>query len=120
VCLDVQLRAPASGLLNRVASNDTRLWKIEAWQWILRQALGLPDFQPSWFILPAIMRFTISTPEVLKVLQLRQKGLRELRGYSIRTVAMRAQLSDQTVKAARRGNRIRKSTAAKLKKALQG
>ena len=57
------------------AGGDTPLWVMEAWGWILRTALGLPNFEPSWFGLPAMMRFTISTPEVLKVLQSRQKGL---------------------------------------------
>lgn len=57
------------------ASGDTPLWVVEAWEWILREALGLPNADPTWFGLPAMMRFTISTPEVLKVLQARQKGL---------------------------------------------
>jgi hypothetical protein len=57
------------------ADSDTPIWVKEAWEWILREALGLSNTEPSWFNLPAMMRFTISTPEVLKVLQERQKGL---------------------------------------------
>ncbi|MGH2508091.1 MAG: hypothetical protein ACRDHZ_11905, partial [Ktedonobacteraceae bacterium] len=60
-------RSPADG--------DTPLWVAEAWEWILREALGLPNTEPSWFSLPAMMRFTITTPEVFKVLQSRQEGL---------------------------------------------
>jgi hypothetical protein len=54
---------------------DTPLWVVEAWEWILREAFGLPNSEPSWFALPAMMRFTITTPEVLRVLQSHQKGL---------------------------------------------
>ena len=50
-------------------------WIVEAWDWILRQQLGLPANSPSWFSLPAMMRFTITTPAVLKVLQARQRNL---------------------------------------------
>jgi hypothetical protein len=57
------------------ASADTPIWIVEAWEWILREALGLPNSEPSWFPLPGMMRFTITTPEVLRVLQSRQKGL---------------------------------------------
>jgi hypothetical protein len=52
---------------------DVPLWVIEAWEWTLRKAAGLPCEIPSWFHLPAMMRFTITTPEVLKVLQARQQ-----------------------------------------------
>ena len=56
-------------------SDDTPIWVVEAWEWILREVFGLPNSEPSWFPLPAMMRFTITTPEVLRVLQSRQKGL---------------------------------------------
>jgi hypothetical protein len=58
-----------------IADDGTPLWVVAAWHWILREALGLPNTEPSWFGLPAMMRFTISTPEVLRVLQSRQKEL---------------------------------------------
>ena len=60
---------------DRDRKSDTPMWVIEAWEWILREALGLPNSEPSWFSLPAMMRFTITTPEVLRVLQERHKGL---------------------------------------------
>jgi hypothetical protein len=54
---------------------DAPVWVIEAWDWILRGALGLHKTDPDWFSLPAMMRFKITTPEVLKVLQARQVKL---------------------------------------------
>jgi len=74
------LKASAHGLgflypPKRGQTGDTPSWVIEAWEWILREALGMPNVEPAFFSLPAMMRFAISTPEVLKVLQARQKGL---------------------------------------------
>jgi len=57
------------------AAADAPLWVVEAWDWVLRETFGIPHDTPSWFQLPAMMRFTITTPEVLKVLQSRQKEL---------------------------------------------
>ncbi len=51
------------------------VWVVEAWDLIVRHALGLPCAEPTWFTLPAMMRVAITTPEVMKVLQLRQRGL---------------------------------------------
>jgi hypothetical protein len=59
----------------RGQTGDTPSWVVEAWEWILRKVLGTPTVEPVFFNLPAMMRFAISTPEVLKVLQARQKGL---------------------------------------------
>ena len=56
-------------------SADEPVWVVEAWEWILRPCFGLPQRAPLWFTLPAMMRFTITTPEVLKVLQARQRKL---------------------------------------------
>jgi hypothetical protein len=57
------------------SSADAPAWVVEAWEWILRKAAGLPCETPSWFDLPAMMRFTMTTPQVLKVLQSRQREL---------------------------------------------
>lgn len=54
---------------------DTPLWVIESWEWILRDALQLPNPSPPWFDLPAMMRYTITTSDVLVKLQERQKHL---------------------------------------------
>lgn len=50
------------------------VWVVEAWEWIIRRALGLPCTEPSWFALPAMMRIAVTTPEVMKALQARQNG----------------------------------------------
>jgi hypothetical protein len=57
------------------SSVDAPVWVVEGWDWILRGALELPRNEPAWFGLPAMMRFTITTPQVLKVLQARQREL---------------------------------------------
>jgi hypothetical protein len=31
------------------ADLDTPLWVVEAWEWILRETLGLINIEPSWF-----------------------------------------------------------------------
>lgn len=56
-------------------SIDAPIWIGEAWEWVLREELGLSQKQISWFELPAMMRFTVTTPQVLKVLQARQLDL---------------------------------------------
>jgi hypothetical protein len=66
------LFAPKPGYNNAA---DAPLWVVEGWEWILRGVLGLPQIHLPWFDVPAMMRFTITTPEVLKVLQARQSKL---------------------------------------------
>jgi hypothetical protein len=41
-------------------------WTFAAWEWLLRNALGLPSVEPSWFNRPAMMQIAMSTPHVLK------------------------------------------------------
>jgi hypothetical protein len=57
------------------ATVDAPVWIREAWEWILCECLAVPQRQFPWFELPAMMRFTITTPEVLKILQSRQVHL---------------------------------------------
>jgi len=40
-------------------------WVFEAWDWMLREALGLPRKIPTWLNVPAMMRIVLSTPFVL-------------------------------------------------------
>jgi hypothetical protein len=54
---------------------DAPEWVREAWEWILAIENGGQAEIPPWFDLPAMMRFTITTPKVLAVLQQRQRGL---------------------------------------------
>jgi hypothetical protein len=48
------------------ASEDEPEWTFEAWDCLLREALGLPRREPSWIDLPAMMRIVLSTPHVLQ------------------------------------------------------
>ena len=81
--LGIQVRkASAHGLGYLFAPNkeyddaaDAPTWIVEGWQWTLTGALGLPQIRLPWFDVPAMMRFTITTPEVLKVLQAHQSKL---------------------------------------------
>ena len=54
---------------------DAPEWIVELWQHILREAESLPTKPPSWSDHPAMMRITITTPEVLKPLLRLQKKL---------------------------------------------
>src|SRR5258706_2918143 len=66
------LYAPVPGFHQAV---DAPVWVIQAWEWILRQVIDRTADEPSWFDLPAMMRFAVTTPQVLKVLQARQSPL---------------------------------------------
>jgi len=46
-------------------SDEEPDWTFEAWDWLLRETLGLPRREPSWLDLPAMMRIVLSTPHVL-------------------------------------------------------
>jgi len=41
-------------------------WTFAAWDWLLRDALGLANTEPTWFNRPAMMQIRMSTPHVLK------------------------------------------------------
>jgi hypothetical protein len=66
------LYAPKAGFDEE---RDAPFWIVESWDWIIRKALNLPCVEPAWFDSPAMMRIVIRTPEVLKVLQERQRYL---------------------------------------------
>jgi hypothetical protein len=46
-------------------NNDGAGWIFEAWDWMLREELGLSRTAPQWLDLPAMMRIVLSTPHVL-------------------------------------------------------
>jgi len=50
----------------KTASQEEQDWTYEAWDGLLREALGLPRNPPSWHDLPAMMRIVLSTPHVLQ------------------------------------------------------
>jgi hypothetical protein len=39
---------------------------LEAWDWLLRKELGLRRKEPTWLSLPAMMRMTMSSPNVMR------------------------------------------------------
>jgi hypothetical protein len=47
---------------------DAPLWVYEMWDYIVRGFLGLPRKLPAWASLPQMMRFSVSTWNVLKML----------------------------------------------------
>jgi hypothetical protein len=66
------LYPPKSGFNEDADAPD---WIVELWEHVLREAESLPSQPPSWFSQPAMMRFTITTPEVLKPLQRLQHAM---------------------------------------------
>jgi hypothetical protein len=42
--------------------HETPQWIFEAWDWIVRGALGLKRTKPAWFDLPVMMKLTLTTP----------------------------------------------------------
>ena len=59
------LLPPKSGFDEKIGAPE---WVIELWEYILREAESIPVKFPAWFNQPAMMRFTITTPQVLKPL----------------------------------------------------
>ncbi len=73
---------------------EVHVWIRDAWDYILRGVLQLPRTEPDWFKLPALMRFTVNTLEVLKALQMRQASLpypKRVKPYSFGLLAITKQ-----------------------------
>jgi len=49
-------------------NKDAPLWVYEMWDYIVRGSLGLKRKRPAWASLPQMMRFSVSTWNVLKML----------------------------------------------------
>jgi hypothetical protein len=47
-------------------SADAPDWVVEAWDWLLRQELGLASREPIWLGLPAMMRMALTSPNVMR------------------------------------------------------
>ena len=45
---------------------DALKWVVEAWNWLLRNELGLPSQEPAWLDYPAMMRMTLTSPNVMR------------------------------------------------------
>jgi hypothetical protein len=48
---------------------------VDGWKWIPQEVMKREQEEPTWFSFSAVMRIAITTPEVLKPLQLRQGKL---------------------------------------------
>ena len=46
-------------------SEGELFWTFEAWEWLLREELGLQQSPPAWLDVPAMMRIVVTTPRVL-------------------------------------------------------
>jgi hypothetical protein len=57
------LCAPKEGMDE---NSDAPLWITEEWDWLLRKDLGLPCKEPAWLDLPAMMRMTLTSPNVMR------------------------------------------------------
>jgi len=49
--------------------SDDRDWISDTWQWIIRDALGLPNHEPPWLGRPAVGRLTVSSPHLHRLMQ---------------------------------------------------
>ena len=57
------LFAPKDGMNE---SADAPQWITEAWEWLLMSDLGFPCEEPGWLDLPAMMRMTLTSPNVMR------------------------------------------------------
>jgi hypothetical protein len=48
------------------ADHEVPVWVVEAWQWLIRRELGLKGKTPTWLSLPAMMRMTMTSPNVMR------------------------------------------------------
>ena len=48
------------------ANDEAPLWVFEAWDWLIRRELGLKGKAPTWINLPAMMRMTMTSPNVMR------------------------------------------------------
>jgi len=56
------LYPPTDGL----SDADTPTWIWEAWDWLLRKEFGFTSNEPEWLDYPALMRMTVTSPNVLR------------------------------------------------------
>lgn len=45
---------------------DAPVWVMEAWKWLLCRELGLAHQEPEWLDYPAMMRMTVTSPNVMR------------------------------------------------------
>ena len=49
--------------------SENRDWITDSWQWLLTDALGLPNAEPTWFDRPAVGRLSVSSPHLRQLLR---------------------------------------------------
>lgn len=48
------------------ADDEVPVWVVEAWEWLIRRELKLKGKSPTWLSLPAMMRMTMTSPNVMR------------------------------------------------------
>jgi hypothetical protein len=48
------------------ADDQVPVWVIEAWDWLIRREIGIKQKVPIWLDLPAMMRMTMTSPNVMR------------------------------------------------------
>ena len=48
------------------ADDEVPVWVVEAWEWLIRRELELKGKSPTWLSLPAMMRMTMTSPNVMR------------------------------------------------------
>jgi hypothetical protein len=48
------------------ANDQAPVWVIEAWDWLIRREMGFKGKVPTWLDLPAMMRMTMTSPNVMR------------------------------------------------------
>ncbi len=52
---------------------EAEQWVVEAWEWTIKKFLEMPAKEPRWFDIPAVMPIKITTRNVMKPLQARER-----------------------------------------------
>jgi hypothetical protein len=66
------LFAPKKNKRNEKSEDETEsddevpVWVVEAWEWLIRRELQLKGKSPTWLSLPAMMRMTMTSPNVMR------------------------------------------------------
>ena len=59
-------RADKSDAEETEADDKVPMWIVEAWEWLIRRELGLKGKGPTWLSRPAMMRMTMTSPNVMR------------------------------------------------------
>jgi hypothetical protein len=73
-----------------------RDWILQGWEWIARSALGLDAPEPAWFEKPALMRYAVTTPGLLRCFKrwnADKPPRRQVRPFNFFMVAQEKQLA---------------------------